>query len=236
MTVHGSDLTDAAATAASKPALELSGIYHKWRKRPSPVLDDVSLSLRPGTISWIGGRNGVGKTTLLRVAAGILIPQRGTVRMGALDPVRDRRAFHLRLGFVSAGDRGLSARLSVLAQLDLWARVAYVPAAIRDQRIGEAIAAFELQELSGARVDRISMGQRQRVRLAMAFLHAPELILLDEPRNSLDDDGYRVLGEQVRAAAARGAAILWCSPRGEDRVLDFDESYSLHDGVLEQVG
>ena len=235
MTVPGSDLTEATPAASSGTALELSGIYHRWRKRPDPVLDEVNLSLRPGTISWIGGRNGVGKTTLLRVAAGILIPQRGTVRMGALDPIRDRRAYHRRLGFVSAGDRGLSARLSVRQQLDLWARLAYVPATARRGRISDAIDGFELQELSGARVDRISMGQRQRVRLAMAFLHQPELVLLDEPRNSLDDDGYRVLGQQVTGAAARGAAVLWCSPRGEDRVLDFDESYSLQDGALERV-
>ena len=64
------------------------------------------------------------------------------------------------------------------------------------------------------------MGQRQRVRLAMAFLHVPSVMLLDEPRNSLDEDGYRVLNEQIQAAASRGAAVLWCSPRGEERVLD----------------
>jgi ABC-type multidrug transport system ATPase subunit len=81
----------------------------------------------------------------------------------------------------------------------------------------------------------MSMGQRQRVRLAMALLHAPDLVLLDEPRNSLDDDGYRVLSGQVMAAARRGAAVLWCSPRGEDRVLSFDASYTLEDGRLERV-
>jgi ABC-2 type transport system ATP-binding protein len=224
-----------AAEIAADGALELIDVFHHWRKRPAPVLDGANLTLPPGTISWIGGRNGVGKTTLLRVAAGILIPQRGTVRLGALDPVRDRRAFHRRLGFVSAGDRGLAARITVRRQLDLWARLAYVPREERPASVAAAIAGFELAPLADARVDRISMGQRQRVRLAMGFMHHPAVVLLDEPRNSLDDDGYRVLGEQVAAAAAGGAAVLWCSPRGEDRVLSFDHSYSLESGRLERL-
>lgn len=215
--------------------LELHDIYHRWRKRPTPVLDGASLALAPGTVTWIGGRNGVGKTTLLRVAAGILLPQRGTVRLDGLDPVGDRRAFHRRLGFVSAGDRGLNARMTVRQQLDFWARLAYVPRDHRAVCVAAAIEGFELHELAGARVDRISMGQRQRVRLAMGFMHGPAVVLLDEPRNSLDDDGYRVLNAQVGAAAARGASVLWCSPRGEDRVLSFDRSYSLQDGRLVQV-
>jgi ABC-2 type transport system ATP-binding protein len=76
------------------------------------------------------------------------------------------------------------------------------------------------------------MGQRQRLRLAMTFLPEPDAILLDEPRNSLDDDGYAVLNQSVDAALERGATVLWCSPRGEDRVLRFDASYTLEGGKL----
>jgi ABC-type multidrug transport system ATPase subunit len=237
MHVSDSDTMTARATAPTPGSvtLELISISHRWRKRPLPVLDDVTLRLTAGTVVWIGGRNGVGKTTLMRVAAGILLPQQGTVRMGELDPVRDRRAFHNQLGFVSAGDRGLNARMKVTQQLDFWARLSYVPHTRRSAVVAAAIEHFGLQELATARVDRISMGQRQRVRLAMAFLHEPGVILLDEPRNSLDDEGYAVLSEAVAAAAARGAAVVWCSPRGEDRVLSFDESYSLLEGRLERV-
>jgi ABC-type multidrug transport system ATPase subunit len=215
--------------------LALTGIHHRWRKDRPPVLDDTSLALEPGTVTWIGGRNGVGKTTLLRVAAGILIPQAGTVRLGDLDPIEDRTAYAERLGFLSAGDRGLHARMTVSQHLDYWARLAYVPRAERKQRVTAGIEAFELEPLAQQRVDRMSMGQRQRVRLAMALLHQPDVILLDEPRNSLDDDGYRVLNAQVLAAAERGSAVLWCSPRGEDRVLSFDASYTLADGRLERM-
>jgi ABC-2 type transport system ATP-binding protein len=97
-----------------------------------------------------------------------------------------------------------------------------------------ALQNFGLQEFADRRVDRMSMGQRQRIRLAMAFLHEPRVLLLDEPRNSLDDEGYALLNEQSAQAAARGATVLWCSPRGEDRVIECDASYSLLEGRLER--
>src|ERR1700678_1108670 len=108
-------LFDPAATAsqAAQPILELAGLYHKWKGPKPPVLDDVSLSLRAGEVTWIGGRNGVGKTTLLRLAAGILLPQRGSVRMGELTPQSKGNSYRRQIGFLSAGDRSLQARLRV---------------------------------------------------------------------------------------------------------------------------
>lgn len=222
--------------APGRALLELIDIHHRWRSNRPPVLSAASLELQSGTTTWVGGRNGAGKTTLLRIAAGILIPAAGMVSLDGLDPVGDRAAYRRRLGFLSAGDRGLHARMTVTQHLDYWARLSYVPRDTRKDRVQKGIAAFQLEELARSRVDRISMGQRQRVRLAMAFLHKPDVVLLDEPRNSLDEDGYQVLNDQVLLAAKRGATVLWCSPRGEDRVLSFDASYELQDGRLEQTG
>lgn len=215
--------------------LELERLYHRWKGPKPPVLDDVSLTLRAGEVTWIGGRNGVGKTTLLRLAAGILLPQRGSVRIGELTSQAGGGRYQRRIGFLSAGDRGLQARMRVSQQLDYWARLAYIPRASRRELVDISLVRFGLTELAAQRVDRMSMGQRQRIRLAMAFLHEPRVLLLDEPRNSLDDDGYGLLNEQIEQAAKRGAAILWCSPRGEDRVIDCDASYTLTEGHLERV-
>ena len=214
------------------PLLALDGIRHVWPRAPAPVLDGLTLTLAPGSATWIGGRNGVGKTTLLRIAAGILVPESGTVRLLGLDPVADREPFHRRLGFLSAGDRGLNARMTVAQQLDYWARLAYVPRARRAELVAVEIDAFGLGELAARRVDRMSMGQRQRVRLAMAFLHRPEVVLLDEPRNSLDGDGQEVLRERVLRAAGAGAAVVWCAPEGEEQAMRFDTGYVLEGGRL----
>lgn len=243
MTVPTSTAATAPAETISReqpalraaPVLELERLYHRWKGPKPPVLDDVSLTLGAGQVTWIGGRNGVGKTTLLRLAAGILLPQRGSVRMGRLTPTCRGRRYQRQIGFLSAGDRGLQARMSARQQLDYWARLAYVPRSQRAELVAASLLRFGLEDLAGRRVDRMSMGQRQRIRLAMAFLHEPRVLLLDEPRNSLDDDGYRLLGEQIERIAARGAAILWCSPRGEDRVLACDVGYTLEDGRLERV-
>jgi ABC-2 type transport system ATP-binding protein len=217
------------------PVLEIKDLYHRWKGPKPPVLDEVSLTLRAGEVTWIGGRNGVGKTTLLRLAAGILLPQRGSVHIGELNSDSRGSPYQRQIGFLSAGDRSLQARMRVTQQLDYWARLAYVPRERRRELVERALGQFGLEEFADRRVDRMSMGQRQRIRLAMAFLHEPKVVLLDEPRNSLDDEGYALLNAQSELAAARGAAILWCSPRGEDRVIECDASFSLVDGHLEPV-
>jgi ABC-2 type transport system ATP-binding protein len=215
------------------PVLEMEGLHHRWKGPRPPILEDVSLTLRAGQVTWIGGRNGVGKTTLLRLAAGILLAQQGSVRIGELTPFDRGSRYQRQIGFLSAGDRGLYARLRVTQQLDYWARLAYVPRSVRSEIVETNIDRFGLRDLADRRVDRMSMGQRQRVRLAMAFLHEPRVILLDEPRNSLDDEGFALLNDQVQSAAERGATVLWCSPRGDDQAVHCDFSYSLVNGHLE---
>jgi ABC-2 type transport system ATP-binding protein len=234
-TAHSDASGEAGIHVPGAPVLELSGLYHRWKGPKPPVLDGVSLTLYAGEVTWIGGRNGVGKTTLLRLAAGILLPQRGSVRIGGLTPSSKGGRYRRQIGFLSAGDRSLQARMRVRQQLDYWARLAYVPRDRRAELVARSLRRFDLEEFAGRRVDRMSMGQRQRIRLAMAFLHEPRVLLLDEPRNSLDEDGYGLLGEQIERAASDGAAVLWCSPRGEDRVLACDAGYTLEDGRLERV-
>jgi ABC-2 type transport system ATP-binding protein len=216
----------------TQPLLEIKDLYHRWKGPKPPVLDGVDLSLGPGEVAWVGGRNGVGKTTLLRLAAGILLPQRGTVRIEGLSSDTTGGRYQRKIGFLSAGDRGLQARLRVSQQLDYWARLAYVPRERRADLVALNLERFGLVEFTDRRVDRMSMGQRQRIRLAMAFLHEPTVVLLDEPRNSLDDEGYALLSKETARAAAAGSAILWCSPRGEERVIECDASYTLEDGEL----
>jgi ABC-2 type transport system ATP-binding protein len=69
----------------------------------------------------------------------------------------------------------------------------------------------------------------------MAFMHEPKVLLLDEPRNSLDDDGYQLLNEQIELATGRGGVVLWCSPRADDRVLASDRRFTLKEGRLEAM-
>jgi ABC-2 type transport system ATP-binding protein len=216
------------------PALVLREVTKAWgRGEPRlTVLDDVELSLAPGTVVWIGGRNGVGKTTLLRIAAGMIAPDRGTVKLSGLDPIANRRQYQRRVGFLSAGDRGLYPRLSVRRHLDFWSRIAFVPRSHRQGLIDATLRRFELTELAERRADRLSLGQRQRLRLALSLLHEPQLLLLDEPLNSLDSHGAALLRKAVDEHRLRGGITFWCSPAGIDNGMRFDSSFVLEQGHL----
>jgi ABC-type multidrug transport system ATPase subunit len=201
----------------------MSGIDKSWGGRA--VLAGAHLALRPGRIAWLGGPNGAGKTTLLRIAAGLIAPDRGAVALDGLDPERDRVAYQRRLGCLSAGNGGLYARLTVRQNLEFWTGIAMVPRRRRAAAVTLGLDLFGLRDLAGARADRISMGQRQRVRLAMAFLHRPRLVLLDEPHTSLDDDGLALLRGAMADVVARDGSVLWCSPRAEQAALPVDDAH-----------
>ncbi len=213
--------------------LVLQGIHKSWGKRT--VLEGVDLSVARGALVSICGANGTGKTTLLRIAAGLIHSESGRVAIDGLHPERDRRAYLRRLGFLSAGDRGLYARLSARRHLDLCARLALIPAGRRVGAVERALAAFALDGFAGRRVDRLSMGQRQRVRLAMTFVHEPDLILLDEPGNSLDQEGLSVLTAYLEQLCRRGGAAVWCAPEGVQAPLASDTSFRLAAGRLQPV-
>jgi ABC-type multidrug transport system ATPase subunit len=222
----------AATTENEWPALDAFDIVKRWAKNRPPVLDGVDLSVERGAMVWIGGQNGVGKTTLLRIVSGLIAPDEGEVRAYGLHPTRQRRAFQQRVAFLSAGNVGVYARLTVRGQLDIWARIAFVPADRRGDIIDDVMTLFDLHGLSGHRCDRLSMGQRQRLRIAMTFIGDPDLVLLDEPRTSLDGEGGAMLSQAIIGVAARGGAVVWCSPTGESLPLDFDQHYLLEDGKL----
>ncbi|MBI5105235.1 MAG: ABC transporter ATP-binding protein [Solirubrobacterales bacterium] len=220
----------AADPEARARGLAVAAVAKRFGDRT--IIQDVELGLRPGEAAWISGRNGVGKTTLLRVVAGLIRPDEGTVHLAGFDPRRDRRAYADRIGFLSAGDRGLYARLTVTENLQYATRIAMVPRRGRSAAIDRVTRLFELDELLPRRADRISMGQRQRVRLAMTFLHDPLLLLLDEPRNSLDDEGLALVVAAVQDRLDRGGMTIWCSPKGEPPPFRLAHELVIADGTL----
>jgi ABC-type multidrug transport system ATPase subunit len=215
------------------PVLSVRGVTKRWPRLPRPVLDDVDLELPRGSLTWIGGANGAGKTTLLRIVAGLVDAESGSVRVDGLDLDSDRRRYHAKIGLLPAASVGLYARLTVIQHLSYWAKVAFVPFEQRADAIADVMEAFGLTDLAKARVDRMSMGQRQRIRLALVFLPRPPLVLLDEPRNSLDSEGMEMLVDAVTRTTATGGSVVWCSPSGEEPGIDFDRHYVIADGRLE---
>ena len=223
---------DTGTSAGADEVLSVRGLTKRWRGRAAPVLDAVDLDVARGELAWLAGDNGTGKTTLLRVIAGLLDPESGDVRVAGLHPQDDRSRYARHIGFVSAGNAGLLARLTARQHLAWAAAIGYVPRAERAGRIASMVDAFALGGLLDARTDRISMGQRQRVRLAMAFVTAPTLLLLDEPRTSLDSPGLALLGAALERHLDGGGAALWCAPTGEDPGVPVDRACVLQASKL----
>lgn len=221
----------AATVHGTVPALSVQEVTKRWG-RAAPVLDRATLELEPGAVVLVHGRNGIGKTTLLRIAAGMIRADAGRVSLHGLDPKRDRRRYQRRVGFLSAGNSGVYARVTVRFQLEYWARVAFVAPEHRADAIQRAIDQFSMGALADQRCDRLSLGQRQRLRLAMTFLHDPKVILLDEPTNSLDDEGKGVLNSAVEGFASDGGSVLWCAPSAEGVGLPCDRAYVMQEGKL----
>jgi len=245
MTGQAAEILSAAPSEEPAPSAQIAPLDEQtlvsftdiWRywgrgKNRWAVLRGIDLQIPCGTATCIGGRNGAGKTTLLRIATGILAPNSGTVTIDGLTTGDSWREYHRRIGFLSAGDRGLYNRMSVRAHVDFWARLAFIARSERRPAVEEALARFGLSELAKRRAERLSQGQRQRLRLALTLVHRPKVLLLDEPRTSLDGEGLEMLRCAVSDVLARGGAVIWCSPAGEEQPIDFDRTLFIEDGRL----
>jgi heme exporter protein A len=163
------------------------------RKR---VLTGVDVTVPDGGFAVVTGPNGSGKTTLLRLLAGLAVPTRGSLAV---------RVDRSRLGYL-AHEPLVYRELTAVENLDLYGRLYRVPE--RRERIGMLLERFSLWDARNERVSTYSRGMTQRLALCRAFLHEPELLLLDEPYSALDEDGSAVLDRELEALAGRQTLVV----------------------------
>jgi ABC-2 type transport system ATP-binding protein len=210
-------------------------VSKRWSGAQTRVLDSVDVDLGRGTLASLVGVNGAGKTTLLRILSGLIWPDEGAVVLDGLTVAAHRREYQRRVGFLTAGQTGLYNRYSVRQHLEYWARIAFVPRRERRDLVEGMLHRFALEPLTRQRADRLSTGQRQRLRLAMTFLHEPTLVLLDEPHTSLDPDGLDALGETVTSFVQGGGTALWCAPTIREVHVPADVALALENGVVTTI-
>jgi ABC-2 type transport system ATP-binding protein len=104
--------------------------------------------------------------------------------------------------------------------------------AARHEAIAASLERFGLLEFADRRADRLSLGQRQRVRLAGAFLHDPAVAMLDEPHTSLDPAGLEILAAACGRMLQRGGSVIWCSPTPQEAKMHFDRGVVIDGGKL----
>jgi ABC-2 type transport system ATP-binding protein len=171
------------------------------------VLHDISFTVQPGRILGFLGRNGAGKTTTMRCIFGLLDPDDGEVRYQGR-PL-DRR-LRRRFGYMPE-ERGLYPKMSVESQLVHFGRLAGMGRREAGAAAREWLERLGLAARRRDRLEQLSHGNQQRVQLAAALVHGPEVLVLDEPFSGLDPVGVGEMGDVLRAAAAAGATILFSS-------------------------
>ena len=162
--------------------------------RPLVALDRVSLSVTRGQLTALVGPDGAGKTTLMRMMAGLLAPDEGSLRVLGLDVTRDAQAVQDRISYMPQRF-GLYEDLSVQENLDLYADLHGVPQAVRRERFARLMAMTDLARFTARPAGKLSGGMKQKLGLACTLVRSPELLLLDEPSVGVDPLSRRDLWE-----------------------------------------
>jgi sodium transport system ATP-binding protein len=182
----------------------------RWRKRRVAALCGVDWSVASGEVVAVAGPNGSGKTTLLRMIAGLLHPSRGSVRVGGLDPVKQPREVRRRIGFLT-GSAVPQPRLTARETLRLFGELHGLAGRELRHCCDGWIERLGIAEFEGRPVGGLSAGMRQRVMVARALLHDPELLVFDEATTGLDPVAAEVVAGIIREAGGAGRTVVFSS-------------------------
>jgi ABC-2 type transport system ATP-binding protein len=186
--------------------LKLAAVTKRYGARTA--LDHVDLAVGAGEVLALLGPNGAGKSTLVTIVGGLLRADSGEVTVAGIDVQAEPAAARRRVGFAPQ-ETALYEVLTVRENLVFFADLVGLRRRARATRIDELAAALQLTALLDRPVSQLSGGERRRVHTAIAFLHCPPLLLLDEPTVGADIETRVALLEVVRAAAREGAAVVY---------------------------
>ena len=185
--------------------------FWQQHKHPVTAVEDISFDIKRGELFGIVGPNGAGKTTTVKMLATLLLPTSGTASVLGLDILHNTGEIRKRIGFTFGGNKGLYGRLSGLDNLRYFAELYKLDPALINGRIQELLEIVGLTGREQDRVETYSSGMQQRLHLARAMLHDPELIFLDEPTVGIDPIGAREIRGLVRELVRQGKTVLLTS-------------------------
>jgi ABC-2 type transport system ATP-binding protein len=179
------------------PVVDLEGVSVRYGK--NLALRDVSIALPSGAVGLLGP-NGAGKSTLLKAVLGLLVPERGRMRVLGLDVRHSPLQIRRRIGYMPETDAHIPG-MNAVAFVAYCGELAGLPRADAMQRAHEVLYYVGLGEARYRNVEQYSTGMKQRIKLAQALVHDPELLFLDEPTNGMDPKGRDEMLELVRDIA-----------------------------------
>ena len=214
---------------AGGPAIELRGVT--VRERRQPALEAIDLIVASGQAASVVGPNGSGKSTLLRVVAGLCRPSRGVVRVGGWDLLERPERVRRLIGYVAAAP-GLAERLTPAEHLALTAAQRGLGHAEAPSTVESMLDLVDLGRFASEPIGALSPGQRRRLAIALALVHDPPIILVDEPAAGLDEVGRGELISVLLELRSMGKTLLIASQSPTDVAEVSDLILSLVAGRL----
>jgi ABC-2 type transport system ATP-binding protein len=209
--------------------VELSQVTKRFGSA-APALDSVTGVIRAGEITGLVGPDGAGKSTLIRLMTGLLLPEEGTIHVLGFDTRRDGASIHAAMGYMPQRF-GLYEDLSVQENLDLYADLRGLPRQERPAVYAELLEFTQLQPFTQRLAGKLSGGMKQKLGLACALLRKPRLLLLDEPSVGVDPISRRELWKMVHALTTEGIGVVW-STAYLDEAAACDHVLLLNQGKL----
>ncbi|HTS03570.1 MAG TPA: ABC transporter ATP-binding protein [Thermoanaerobaculia bacterium] len=218
-------------------AIEVRGLRKTYRPafggRAIDALDGIDLAVRPGELFGLLGPNGAGKTTTVKILLGLTHATAGEASLLGL-PAKDPES-RRRVGYLPEGHR-FPGYLTARQTLSVFGRMSGVDHATLRARIPGLLERMKLAEWADVKVKKFSKGMTQRLGLASALVHEPEVLLLDEPTDGVDPVGRREIRDLLRAEAAKGRAVLLNSHLLSEIELTCDRVAVLRKGKVAAIG
>ena len=186
----------------------LEGLTKRFGPTAPPAIDAVDARIRGGIITGLVGPDGAGKTTLMRMMAGLLEPTAGKLRVAGLDPIQEAAALRSHTGYMPQ-KFGLYEDLTVIENLTLYADLRGVVGPARVAGFARLLAFTDLADFTARPAGKLSGGMKQKLGLACVLLGSPDVLLLDEPSVGVDPISRRELWKMVTTLAGEGLAVVW---------------------------